>query len=110
MHVDSYGSHPYLLGGSYTRAMRIPDLDRTTEPKIGTTLKFRVVALPADTIMLAGAHVDVDAVESCPPFSGNLRPASGPRGSTEICLYIRIPLIERLDQGLSRPSSRRPPD
>ena len=40
--------------------MRIPDLDRTTEPKIGTTLKIRVVALPADTIMLAGALKGAD--------------------------------------------------
>jgi hypothetical protein len=65
--TDVYGGPPPLIGtGTFRLAMQLPDLDKTTQSKIGTTMKLRVVSLPDDTIMLAlaarGANINF------PPF------------------------------------------
>ena len=55
--IDGYGSRPALSGNVQPTpvALNLPDLDKTTDSKIGTTMTLRVVALPDDTILLAVA-------------------------------------------------------
>ncbi len=68
LRVDSYATPPaYAIKNSQTSmTLRLPDLDKVTESKIGTTMKLRVIALPDDTIMLALAAKGADI--NFPPF------------------------------------------
>ena len=67
LRVDVYGSTPPTWTKlPFTVALRLPDLDRTTGAQIGSTLKLRVIALPDDTILLAGAAKGADI--NFPPF------------------------------------------
>jgi hypothetical protein len=55
--VDGYGIDPAWTAviKPWMKKSRLPDLSALSDPKIGTTMKLRVVALPGDTVLLAAA-------------------------------------------------------